>query len=178
MNKTIRDQIETEFHRVIMIARDKFPTFNSARIPKLTFFVKGRAAGWAKYAQWEISINEYLATQNMEMIKNTISHEIAHIVSYFVYGERGHGARWKMVHRALGGTGERCYSATANNVKPMAGRRTNCYMYRCPNTGIESWVGPKYHNGLQNGKYSGLRNVAKNIPINREHFTGKSEVRG
>jgi len=178
MNPTIRAQIETEFFRVIMLARNKFPAFNAARIPTLTFFVKGRAAGVAKYTQWEISINEYLASQNMEMIMDTISHEVAHIVAYFVYGDRGHGWRWKSVHRTLGGTGERCYNAEENNVKPIMGRRSNWYMYACPNTGIESWIGPKFHNGLQNGKYSGLRNVAKNIPIRREHFTGKSELRG
>ena len=178
MNPTIRAEMTAEFQRVEALARELFPQYRTARVPRLTFFIKGRNAGVAKLGDWEVSINEYLGAQNREMIFNTISHEIAHIVAFYVYADRGHGAHWKRVHRMLGGTGERCYNAEANNVQPLAGRRTNWYMYRCPNTGIESWIGPKFHSGLQTGKYGSLRNVKHNVRIERSHFTGQSKVKG
>lgn len=171
----IQTQIRDEFNRVDALARSLFPAYARMTKPRLTFFIKGRAAGWAKYAQWEVSINTYVAEQNIEEMKDTVSHEIAHIVSFAVYGERGHGARWKMVHRMLGGNGKRCYDS--KNVKVIPGRRTNWHLYRCPNTGAETWVGPRHHGGLQRGKYRALTNRTTGARILASHYTGQSKTK-
>ena len=178
MNTHIRNEITKEFDRIHDLACDLFPAYRNAMKPSLSFFTKGRSAGVANYSNWNVAINEYVGSQNLTMIFNTISHELAHIVAMFVYRERGHGANWKRVHRALGGNGERCYNADESGVKVMQKRRTNWYKYRCPISGIESWVGAKFHAGLGNGKYTGLTNTSHGISIKRDHYTGVSELRG
>lgn len=174
----IQTQIRNEFNRVDALARSIFPKYQEAGIPNLTFFIKGTTAGWARYAKWEVSINAHIAGQNVEQMKDTVSHEIAHMVAFYVYGERGHGWRWKHVHRMLGGNGQRCYDAAANGITTIPGRRTNWYLYRCPTSGVESWVGPRHHSGLQKGRYVSLTNNAKHVKILAEHFTGQSKTKG
>lgn len=171
----IQTQIRDEFVRVDALARSLFPAYARMSVPKLTFYIKGRAAGWANYGKWEVSINTYIAAQDIAEMKDTVSHEIAHIVAFAVYGERGHGARWKMVHRMLGGNGKRCYDS--KDIKVIPGRRTNWYLYRCPNGGGETWVGPRHHGGLQRGKYGALTNNKTGVRILAEHFTGQSKTK-
>ncbi len=171
----IINAIRDEFNRVDALARSYHPKYAAKPIPKLTFFVKGRAAGWAKYGKWEVSINSHIAGQNLDQMKDTISHEIAHMVAYAVYGETGHGARWKLVHRMLGGSAERTYNAAEHGIKAIAGRRTNWYLYR--NDRVEVWVGPKHHSQLQAGKTGYLTHVNSGSRILPEHYTGQRKVK-
>jgi predicted SprT family Zn-dependent metalloprotease len=67
---------------------------------------------------------EYITKGNEEAIYNTITHEIAHIIAFKVYNEKGHGMWWKMVHEKLGGDSKRLakqeetgYTVKRNRVK-------------------------------------------------------------
>jgi predicted SprT family Zn-dependent metalloprotease len=52
---------------------------------------------------------------------NTVSHEVAHVVDYFIRGDSGHDYFWQNLHHLAGGTGEQFhkYDVTGlrNNVK-------------------------------------------------------------
>lgn len=41
---------------------------------------------------------------------NTVSHEFAHIVDYYVRGTSNHDAHWQRIHLAMGGTAARTHS--------------------------------------------------------------------
>lgn len=172
---SIKLQIREEFNRVDSLARTLFPVYASMSVPTLTFFIRGRTAGWAKYNAWEVSINSHVAAQSIAQMKDTVSHEIAHIVAFAVYGERGHGAAWKRVHRMLGGSASRTYSPSEHGITTIAGRRTNWYLYRLP-SGEELWVGPRHHNALHK-RGAPIRSKASGVRILPEHFTGQTKVK-
>ena len=143
-----RREITILFNKYDALARSKYPAYAAMGIPKLRFFTKGRAAGWAHRDLWTVEINEYVGAQNITMIENTVSHEIAHMVDYALRGRSGHDAQWKAIHRSLGGSAERCYNPQEAGVKVIPGRVTNQYLYRNAK-GDEVWLGPKYHAKFQ-----------------------------
>ena len=67
-----------------------------------------------------------------------MSHEIAHIVTFAVYGERGHGPLEDGFTGCLGGNGKPLLMTPMGWIKVIPGRRSNWYLYRCPNGGGET----------------------------------------
>jgi predicted SprT family Zn-dependent metalloprotease len=70
----------------------------------------------------EIELNPSLFNRINEAEQyNTVSHEIAHVVDYFLRGDSNHDYIWQNIHRLAGGTGEQFhkYDVTGlrNNVK-------------------------------------------------------------
>lgn len=169
--KAIRD----EFNRVDSMARNLFPAYANTSVPSLSFFIKGRCAGRANFMEWTVKINSHMAAQNHDEMVDTVSHEIAHLVAFVVYGDRGHGAGWKRVHRMLGGSAKRTLNTQAAKVTVIPARRKTMHLYRS-DCGVETWMGPRYHSNLQNGKYKSMRNKRHNIPIYPHHYTGQSRM--
>jgi predicted SprT family Zn-dependent metalloprotease len=173
----IQELIREEFNRIDALARTISPAYASKPVPRLTFFTKGKTAGLAKFgSHWEVSINTFVASQNHDMMINTVSHEIAHmVVAAENYNDHGHGRYWKMVHRALGGNAQRCYAA--ESVKTIAGRKSTWYLYETL-CGVQHWVGPRFHSGLQSGKYNYLTVRESGQRLYESNWTGKHEIRG
>jgi predicted SprT family Zn-dependent metalloprotease len=69
-----------------------------------TFRVLGRA--FLIFNKIQLSY-DYAMNGNEESVYDTITHELAHLIAFKVYKDRGHGYMWKMVHRELGGSAER-----------------------------------------------------------------------
>lgn len=88
------------------------------------FHHKSTTAGWAVYNRHEIWFNAALLAQEKESFRNTISHEVAHILSVLRYGEigKGHGRFWK---------------DTWLRIDPNA-RLTRCHNYDSENIGRKS----------------------------------------
>lgn len=149
-------------------ARALYPSYAARPVPKVEFYTKGRRSGWAWASKWSMGFNTHIAAQALEAFENTVSHEIAHMVDYTLRGRSGHDKQWKILHRSLGGNANRCsqYGATI-----IPGRVTNQYLYSLPN-GKEIWVGPRFHNGLLNGKYQCLS--VGGVRFDSSHYTGKS----
>lgn len=64
---------------------------------------------------------------------NTISHEIAHWVQFRLYpSSKPHGTEFKRIHKALGGTGERCssYGKTEDLYKEKI-QEGKAFVYTC-----------------------------------------------
>jgi predicted SprT family Zn-dependent metalloprotease len=171
----MREMITAEFERVHREACDKWPAYALRGRPALKFFTKGATAGWAKNGPWTVEINLHLARQNWTMIRNTISHEIAHMVG-FVFGKKGHCKTWKAIHRALGGSGERCYNSVKEGVTPVMARQTYLHGYRLEGTDVVIWIGTAIHNKMQ--RYGEHRiHTATKIKIYARHYTGQKKLK-
>lgn len=137
-------------------ARALYPAYAARPVPKVSFFSKGHANGWAKQLSWEVQFNTHTAAQVPEAFRNTVSHEIAHMVDYAMRGRSGHDRIWKAIHRSLGGTGNRC-SEYGEAVTVKRARVKNEYLYRNEN-GVECWAGPRHHGAMMRGTLIGIRN--------------------
>lgn len=76
--------------------------------PTVIFYNKGSNAGWAESTSNVVAFNEILAKENPIEFKDVVIHELAHIVTdkLFPNATRMHGQEFKVVCRALGGTGD------------------------------------------------------------------------
>ena len=82
------------------------------KLPLVGFRLMGRTAGWAYYVENKIEFNSVLLVENeKDMLEDTVVHEIAHLISWQVYGRegRGHGWMWKSVMNRLGVEPTRCH---------------------------------------------------------------------
>lgn len=167
-------EFETLVRNCIEAAEAKYGKMGPIRI---RFDLKGRAAGMAGadgihritrevfglYLRFNV---EAIRKNWDEMVKQTIPHEVAHLVAYSfpVLGAKNHNWKWAQIDRALGGTGERCH-----NMELTPGRQTSRYVYK-DSLGREMTVGPKHHAALQRGKYAYLRNRKTGATITRADY--------
>lgn len=108
--------------------------------PVVDWKLRGLAAGRAYYSGFRISLNEHIARNEGEAFRQTVGHEVAHLVTYWRHmkSERGrlrypcpaaHGWEWKSVMLALGYRPDRCHSyASAARVRNV---RRYAYVCRC-----------------------------------------------
>jgi len=130
---------------------------------KISYKLRGRSAGEARCKisrltreafDLELRFNREAIEKHWDqMVKETIPHEVAHLVAYAhpELGASKHNARWAQIDRSLGGNGSRTHS-----MELTPGRRTTRHIYRMSN-GEEIKIGPKYHNKLQSGQYGNLK---------------------
>lgn len=98
-----------------------------------------------RYGRYTIKLNVPLFAHNddSDQIDNTVGHEIAHLVAFAVYGDRGHGKRWKSVMIRFGLPPERCHSM--NDAARAVGKNTTVYAYHCAGCGKVVSLGAKRH---------------------------------
>lgn len=84
--------------------------------PVIKTDLTGASAGLAgrRNGQLFTNINAQMMTISesnwWEILDNTISHEVAHLVDYATRGRSDHSAIWKAIHKRLGGSAERCHT--------------------------------------------------------------------
>lgn len=96
------------------------------------FYSKHRAAGYAKFhrfGQMEIRLNlEAYYLDPQDMLKDTIPHEVAHLVCMmFPQHGKGHDRGWQYICRTLGGSGRRCH-----DLQLTPARKTRMFKYTLP----------------------------------------------
>jgi predicted SprT family Zn-dependent metalloprotease len=78
----------------------------------------GRCTYWRLKDMLKVEFSESMFDSLPEMEKtDTVIHELAHAICFRLNIERGHGADFKSVCRAMGGTGDRCVRAEVGTVK-------------------------------------------------------------
>jgi SprT protein len=75
--------------------------------------------GRAYYSLFKIELNQRALDKNRDAVRQTVAHELAHLISYEIYGlhGKGHGVRWKSVMIRLGFSPERCHSVDVSEFK-------------------------------------------------------------
>jgi len=118
-------------------------------------------AGRAYLGRAKVWINIPVHQAEPGMLEDTVAHEVAHLVSYELYGRAGsgHGKRWKSVMVALGQTPDRLYKGTDEQL--LVGKNMTRHVYRC-GCGHEMNVSAKRHNAALRGAgfhHKGCRGV-------------------
>lgn len=87
----------------------------------IRFDLRGRAAGQAGRKGWNYYMRfnkDMMLNQGWDhLIKDTVPHELAHIICFANGSDRGHGLFWKRTCRELGGSGERCHNEEVTYAK-------------------------------------------------------------
>ncbi len=73
-------------------------------------------AGRAFYREQKIEMNVGLLTKNPHHFDDTFAHELAHLVSYAAYKEKGHGQSWRYIMRVFGYEPKRCHNLDTSDV--------------------------------------------------------------
>lgn len=147
-----RQDAESFAAECIKKCNDKFKT----TVPldaSVLWFAKGTHAGKAhrKGDRYFIQLNIQLWNHDTRHLRNTITHEIAHLIIFNLKeqgksNDPGHGKDWRAVHRFLGGTGERCHSLKLEGTK----RKQHRYKYKTF-SGYELTISAAKHNKIQRG---------------------------
>jgi SprT protein len=170
----IEQAIVDEVEKVLKVAREKFPSYD-APAPEIKFYTKGRAAGKATSGIL-VSFNTAIFAQDPErFIRETVPHEIAHIVCFYLRIDRGHGKAWKRVCLALGGNGERLYKAECANGEKIKfdgiSRTTKRYQH-IATCGRQIMLTSVRHNRIMRGAtYTVLETGGE---LNKQTFVGNS----
>lgn len=133
-------------------AQTKFGTTFDVNKVAISYGIKGRVAGRAKIdtnGVYHLQFNaEAVLNYNDDMTKDTIPHEVAHLVC-FNQPQLGkdHDDGWKYVCYRLGGDNARCHDMTLTPAKIVESRRVD---YKLP-SGRICRVGPKHHKMIQAG---------------------------
>jgi predicted SprT family Zn-dependent metalloprotease len=78
---------------------------------KFEWMNRKRALGLCNYRTKTILLSEdYVFNNSIELVKDTILHELAHAFSYFIYGSAGagHNSLWRNVCRQIEAKPQRC----------------------------------------------------------------------
>jgi SprT protein len=132
VDPTVIKRIEDKVLNVLLLAQNIYG--QPFRLPTLEYRQMGRRAGTANYSEWTLTLNpDYLRNGHLEdMIEQTLPHELAHFVSYTVYGPlhgRGHGREWKSVMSRLGLQVKRCHNYSMEGVKTRTKAKISA---KCP----------------------------------------------
>jgi SprT protein len=135
IDTTIHKRIEDKILEVLLLAQSLYN--QPFDIPILEYRQMGRIAGMAWQRSWKIELNpDFCRNGHLEdMINITLPHELAHLISYKVFGPvlgRGHGPCWKLVMVRLGLEPKRCHDYSLEGVKT---RRKAKFPAKCPTCG-------------------------------------------
>lgn len=145
--KTVKD-FEILVRNCIEAAEDRY-----GKMPHIDIRcdIRARAAGWAENINGKLILRfnrEMIANHWEHAIKDTIPHEVAHIVAFCFpeLGAKNHNNSWKSICRSLGGSGERCHSLELSYAK-----KRNRHIY-VTDSGYEVLISTRHHNKIQRGK--------------------------
>lgn len=157
--------------RVIEVADEARKHYNLAGMAMyLRLDLRGRCAGTAQLLRKErkgiIRLNpEAFHLDAKHLLRDTVPHEIAHLVAHWTRLGRHHDRGWRTIARSLGASGDRCHTL---NLTPT--RRTVRHRYRA-SCGTEVMLGPRQHEAVQAGR-RGYRAKATGGMIERAGYLG------
>jgi len=119
--------------------------------PNVNYNLSGRIAGKAVYDdpfKGEIRLNEQLFRENeADFIRQTVAHEVAHVISHYHFQSRGHKGYWRTVMQWFGVEPKRCHNYDTQN----AARKTYECNCQCMVHKVSSIV---YNRMLRGKKYA------------------------
>lgn len=146
-------QVQQAVRKYIDIANLKYNRQFTA--PVIRFDLRGKsAAGMYLVKENVIRVHAVICAQNFEhYIKQTIGHEVAHLVVEQMYKDvfpniKPHGVEWQRAMKAFGLPADRCAKYDASEIK--SARRTIKYQFSC-NCKVHE-VGPKINTNIASGR--------------------------
>ena len=120
-------------------------------MPGWSWKQSGRIAGQASLLSWKLTFNpDYFTHYHDRMLSQTVPHEVAHLVAYKIFGDRGHGRFWKMVMRHFGCDPDRCHDMSLEGVKCRKSKRT--HTATCPTCGESLMITPYRVRQIESGR--------------------------
>lgn len=111
-------------------AKTIFPNLENWTRPAWDAKVVGTTGGLAYLLRNRISLNAGLFNRNKdEFYDNVIPHEIAHLIAYMLYKDKGHGEAWRSTMQKLGYSPSRCHSMDVKEVKRTVTLQR--WVYKC-----------------------------------------------
>lgn len=166
--------VRTRVAYYVSEARRIFPKMVKFPDPTVGFFYVGCHAGLAYTDISRITFNVGLLTENKDTFDQIIGHEVAHIVAFDLYKERGHGAGWKHVMRSFNLTPDRCHDYDTVSV---ASNRSIKYEYSCGCKDVTHRVGAIIHTKIQDGQERTCRKCKQVVTLkNHSQTVNKSTI--
>jgi SprT protein len=150
--------IQCKVAEVLAQAKKLYPACTGLEIDRIVWKEKGRAVGMASFdgKKFFLTFTKESSQDGIffdDTMKDTVAHEVAHLVVMFfiacrLYGNRKiqpHGKEWRHIAITLGCNGKRCH-----NLPVTAARAHTKYLYRL-DSGLELIMGKKYHMKIMNG---------------------------
>ena len=150
---SIQQKLINANHYYIDLARTRFDAHNELsirylKLPIIEHTIKGKKAGVAYLQEWKVNYNlEILIANEEDFLKQTVGHEIAHLVAFQLFGSRGHDKAWKYVMRQLGLEPNRCHSYDLSVITVKKHKKV---IYKC--NCKEHEIGLVRHKNLQENK--------------------------
>lgn len=156
-DKALMNRVTARKNECIKIAEKHFGrTFPHLAVK---YTLRGRTAGRAHLMSGFININSVLLVENVdEMINDTVGHEVAHMIDYWVNGvnfywkgrrrcQDQHGENWKSIMRLLGQDPSRCHNMDTSNAVV---RKSTKHIWQCGcSEHVEMELGPKRHTKME-----------------------------
>jgi len=164
------NQFKVEVRRQLVEAYCKYQIDHNVYDVEISCKLRGRVAGRAARSYttdtYSLEFNkEAIALHYDEMVKNTVPHEIAHLICYHNPRlGRNHDSGWKSVCRSLGGSDSRCHS-----MELTPGKRIRKFTY-ISDSGQSIDLTTIRHNRLQRGQVLAYTLRATSEQITRHHF--------
>lgn len=124
------EELRQRVRSVWALARGEWGSALPESPPLVNFKYTGSAAGRAYYYSHVVEFNvQFMARERVNMLDETVPHELAHIVAFRLHGERGrgHGPLWRAAARRLGCSAERCHSYDTTGLRGVQRR----WAYAC-----------------------------------------------
>jgi SprT protein len=182
------EQKQTVINRVnhfVEFANDHFNV--KMELPFVRFEKRGTTAGTANRVSWEVNFNAGLMVDNFDLFMNdTIPHEVAHLVTDYVYGAQvkgfvrtrsgirkarreSHGKHWKSVMATFGVDPTRCHDMDVSKVAQHTGK----HLYCCSACGTEMVLTQTRHNKQQRGRANYSHTGCNRAKLNYVRAVGK-----
>lgn len=136
--------------------------------PRLDTSLKGRCSGQAYLGKNIIRIN--LTSRSEDDIINTLKHEIAHLMQYMFFHQRGHGPHWKMIMEKIGGRPVRCH-----NMPLPPARNMRKVTYTCGCRDME--ISMRKSNSIESGKSVWKCRACGQVIVKKEKVEGRWAVK-
>lgn len=140
-----------------------YPRLKHNPRPQIEWLERGSRAGIADVRRWLVAFNQPMLGREdgfATILPDTVTHELAHLAAYAIYGTCGHDPAWRSVMEALGFTPKRTHDLDITGL-PGVQRR---WRYRCSCGDI--FLTTTRHNRIQRGK-SIYRCTRCNDPLTR-----------
>lgn len=149
MSQEVFDKFRQDVEACLEKARKMFNV--KLEVDYIRLDIRGRVGGWAKWwpdrnQKMHLGLrfnHEAILKHNEDMTKNTIPHEVAHLVGFELGTDENHGEYWKHYCRSLGGDASRCHDMVLTPA-----RNTQLFKYVLASGRVVE-LGPKYHANIQ-----------------------------